>query len=311
MYRNLRRASVAALLAAGCVISTSSHAFGAVDDAEAQDQEVKAAYDRGYQAAKQELALQAATTASPSANTPAATKATVPATQKATTAASPPRKPILDIKSTYSDAGHAETVQEIPVTAMPLPEQTGPQAPPPTQARVVRPLPVYAQVAAATEDLANQRSPQRQQTGRTADREGQAQPHDPGNGLSPRRVVQRDAAPAEQTAYDEADDESDPPPGTAQQYADETPHYARPTAQYAPPVAWQQAPQLPQPYGYAQQPAYASAQQYGYVQQQPAYAARRPYTYYAPQAPWVAQYRPAPQTGRWYWSPQYGRWLYY
>jgi len=46
MDDTLRQTLAGALLATGCLCSASSHAYSAADDAEAQDREVKAAYDR-------------------------------------------------------------------------------------------------------------------------------------------------------------------------------------------------------------------------------------------------------------------------
>lgn len=296
MDRSLRQTSAAAFLAAGCVFSASSHAYSAAEDAEAQEREVKAAYDRGYQAAKDEMARAATAKASAVSSTPpAATR-----TQKAATP--PPRKPILDIKSTFSDAGHIEKVQEVPVTATPLPEENGPETPPSTQAHVVPQPSARSRVAAAADASAKQESPQNQQPVQSAN----AQVRDSGNRIAARRSVQQEFEPPEDAAYDDGDDDAEAP-RTAQVYTT-TPRYAREPEQYAPPpVAMRQAPQ---PYGYVQQPAYASPQQYGYVQQS-TYAAPHPNAYYAPPAPWGAQYQSAPPAGRWYWSPQYGRWLYY
>jgi len=326
MDRSLKQASTAAFLAAGCVFSASSHAYSAAEDAAVQDQEVKAAYDRGYQAAKQELARQAAEKASAAAantTTPAATTTA----QKTTT---PPRKPILDIKNTYSDAGHVETVQQVPVTATPLPEQTAAQTPPPAQARVAPQAPAHGAVAVAADAAAEPKAPADQQAARSANpnvqTQAQAQAQDDDNVVPTRRAMQQRVAQPEETADDEGADDA-APAGTAQQYADQTPRYAQPQAQYAPPpVAARQVPQPPQQYGYAQQPAYAPAQQDGYAQQQPAYApaqpygyvrqpayapaqqygyvqqpayqAPRPYAYYAPPAPSTSRHRRADGTGR-------------
>ena len=74
MDARLRQTLTGAFLATGCLFSASSHAYNAADDAEAQDREVKAAYDRGYKAAKEELAREAAAKGN-AATTPPATEA--------------------------------------------------------------------------------------------------------------------------------------------------------------------------------------------------------------------------------------------
>jgi hypothetical protein len=283
MDRSLRQGPAIALLAAGCVFSASSHAYSAAEDAEAQGREVKAAYDRGYKAAKEELAREAATKQGASADTPPTTAASA---QRSTTA--PASKPILDIKHVYSDASDVETVQEVPVTAKPLPEQQSAQNPASSDARAAPPQSMARRFAATAAAPSTDPEPLRnQQPVRRID----AQVGDASPGRAAARVVQQDAAPPEEVADDEGDDAGTP--RAAQIYATE-PQYVRPRAQYAPPPVSMRPP--PQPYGYVQQPTYV---------------ATRPYAYYAPPARWVDGYQAAPQAGRWYWSPEYGRWLYY
>ena len=289
MDRTLREAAALAFLAAGCVLSTPSHAYSATDDAEAQDREVKAAYDRGYKAARDELAREASTKQSPAAGTPPA--AAAPAQKSAAAAATPAtpaRKPILDIKHVYSDTSDVESVQEVPVVTRPLPEPQSTQTAATNEAHVAPPQPTARRtVAAATDTPADPEPMQNQQPVRRAS----AQMRDAGPTRATGRAVQHDVAPPEEMADDDVDDAA--PPRAAQVYSTE-PQYARPRAQYAP-----QAAAMRQP-----------PQQYGYVQQ-PAYAAPRPYSYYSAPAPWADAYRPMPQAGGWYWSPEYGRWLYY
>ena len=141
MDAHLRQTLAGAFLATGCLCSASSHAYSAADDAEAQDREVKAAYDRGYKAAKEDLAREAATKGT-AATTPPATEARA---QKPTSEAA--RKPILDIKHVYSDASEIETVQEVPVTSKPLGEQAEASAVP------IKRLKIAALPAAEEEDV--------------------------------------------------------------------------------------------------------------------------------------------------------------
>lgn len=115
----------AAALVAGCTFSLLSHAYTKEEDAAAQD-EFKEAYTRGYEAAKEEMRRQAAQAAKPAA------AATPKGAAPATTAPLAAPKPILDIKETYSDAGHVEKIQQVPVTAQPLPDR--PQGAPSVQA---------------------------------------------------------------------------------------------------------------------------------------------------------------------------------
>ncbi|MBP0590679.1 hypothetical protein J8I87_13315 [Paraburkholderia sp. LEh10] len=292
MDRSSRRTSAVVLLAAGCVFSASSHAYNAAEDADAQDREVKAAYDRGYKAAKEEYAREAATRQSASPNTANAPPATAAPTQKTSTP--PVRKPILDIKHVYSDTSDVETVQEVPVTARPLPGQQSTQTPPATEAHAAPPQPAArrftADAAEAADASAAPAPRQNQQPVRSADAQVRNSSTRPYTGRTAQYVT-----PPPQVAddEDEAGDEA-VAPRAAQVYTTQPRYAPRPQPQYAPPPAAMRP--APQPYGYVQQPAYA---------------APRPYPYYSPPAPWVAQYQPAPQTGRWYWSPEYGRWLYY
>jgi hypothetical protein len=282
MDARLRQMLAGAFLATGCLVSASSHAYNAADDAEAQDREVKAAYDRGYKAAKEELAREAAAKGT-AATTPPATEARA---QKSTIEA--PRKPILDIKHVYSDASDVETVQEVPVTSKPLGEQPGTQSSASSSTRIAPTKPVARRSPVATTDawtdtdsLQNPQPVQR----------SSAPPRNTGIVRSTGRVQQQNAMPPEEFADDEGDDAV--MPRTAQVYTT-GPQYVRPRPQYAPPPVAMQPP--PQAYGYVQRPTSVAA---------------RPYAYYAPPAAWAGEYQPAPAAGRWYWSPEYGRWLYY
>lgn len=282
MDAHLRQTLAGAFLATGCLCSASSHAYSAADDAEAQDREVKAAYDRGYKAAKEELAREAATKGT-AATTPPATEARA---QKPTSEAA--RKPILDIKHVYSDASEIETVQEVPVTSKPLGEQAGTPSPASSVTRIASSKPVARHAPPVTSDawtdtdsLQNPQPVQRPS----------APPRNAGVVRSTGRPPQQNAMPPEAFADDEGDDAG--MPRTAQVYTTE-PQYARPRTQYAPPPVAMRPP--PQAYGYVQRPTSVAA---------------RPYAYYAPPAAWNGDYQPAPYAGRWYWSPEYGRWLYY
>ena len=291
MDTTLRQTLAGACLATGCLVSASSHAYNAADDADAQNREVKAAYDRGYQAARQELAREAASKGAAAA-TPPPTATAAPASPPAQkTAAATARKPILDIKHVYSDASEIETVQEVPVTARPLPEQQSAQAPAPEAARVAQPQPQPAArrpVAVASDDSTDTDAPQNYQPVQRP----KAQARNAAYGRTAQRVPQQDAMSADELADDDAYDA--PAPRAAQVYSTGQ-QYARPRAQYAPPPAPMPPPS--QAYGYAQRPTYV---------------ATRPYGYYAPSGAWVDAYQqPAPYAGRWYWSPEYGRWLYY
>jgi hypothetical protein len=310
MDTTLRQTLAGAFLATGCLVSAPSHAYNAADDAEAQDREVKAAYDRGYKAAKDELARQAAKGTADSADAAAATSA-----QK--TAGEPARKPILDIKHVYSDASDVETVQEVPVTSKPLPDDTTAAAtapatkqaaaqsaapeggarnlPPKPAAR--RPSTAVANAAADSDALPNPQPVQR----------ASVQPRNAGTGRSTGRVLRQDAPPPEELADDDYDT---PMPRRAQVYST-GPQYIQPRAQYAQPQAQYVQPQMPQ-MQYAQPPVSMPprVQTYGYVPR-PTYAATRPYPYYGPPAAWADEYQPSPYAGQWHWSPQYGRWLYY
>jgi len=302
MDTSARHATAIALLAVGCGVSAASHAYSKDEDAAAQDREVQAAYDRGYKAAREELAQQAAA-AAPAAAAPR--KAVGPATQK----------PILDFKNTYSDAGEVSTVMTVPVVVKPLASGQDAQAAAAAEAQSEAPADQQPVPRSHAQVPANHRS------------------------VAAAPPADDDVAPPESLAKDEAVDESESP-RAAQQYSTESLHYAQPAqpeAQYAPPPVASRPP--PQPYGsgqqaeytqqqpafgqqpvypqqqsaYAQQPAYPqqyAQQQYAQQQpvyaQQPAYAPPRP-AYYPPPAP----YQPPPRT-RWvYWSPQYGRWIYY
>ncbi|MFP3558149.1 hypothetical protein SB861_46920 [Paraburkholderia sp. SIMBA_049] len=282
MDARLRQMLTGAFLATGCLFSASSHAYNAADDAEAQDREVKAAYDRGYKAAKEELAREAAAK-STAATTPPATEARA---QKSTV--EPARKPILDIKHVYSETSDIETVQEVPVTSKPLGEQPGTQAPASSSTRIAPPKPVARRSPVATTDawtdtdsLQNPQPVQR----------SSAPPRNAVIVRSTGRAQQQNAMPPEEFADDDGDDAV--MPRTAQVYTTE-PQYARPRQQYGPPPGAMRPPQ----------------QAYAYVQR-PTSVAARPYAYYAPPAAWSGEYQPTPYAGRWYWSPEYGRWLYY
>ncbi|WP_035989764.1 hypothetical protein [Paraburkholderia caribensis] len=278
----LRQTLAGAFLATACLVSASSHAYSAADDAEAQDREVKAAYDRGYKAAKEELAREAAAKGT-AATTPPATQARA---QKSTVETA--RKPILDIKHVYSDTSDIETVQEVPVSSKPLDEQPGTQSPATSSTRVAPPKPVARRSPVATADAwadtDSLQNPQPVQRSSTPPRNG-------GIVRSTGRVQQQNAMPPEAFADDEDDDAA--MPRTAQVYTT-GPQYPRPQTQYAPPPVAMRPP--PQAYGYVQRPTSVAA---------------RPYAYYAPPAAWAGDYQPAPYAGRWYWSPEYGRWLYY
>ncbi|WP_233871725.1 hypothetical protein [Paraburkholderia adhaesiva] len=98
---------------------------------------VREAYEAGYKAAHAEVP------ASQSGG----------ATQEA--AAAPPRRTIVDMKETYSDAGDGETVQEIPVSSAPLPDNTRAvqKAPAPRVAKVAQaPHPAAAAAHAPSRD---------------------------------------------------------------------------------------------------------------------------------------------------------------
>jgi hypothetical protein len=284
MDESLRQTLACALLATGCVMSSPSHAYSAAEDADAQDREVKAAYDRGYKAAKEELAREAASkgTTAPPPSAAAAESAQKPASVT-------PRKPILDIKHVYSDASEVETVQEVPVASTPLPEgQPGAQSTASSAAHVRQPQSVARHASPpASADLADADAPQTRQPVQRAS----VQPRNTGVARSAGRVPQQNAVPRDELAEDDSYDSG--MPREARVYST-GPQYARPRAQYAPPpVSMRPAPQ---PYGYAQQPTYTTS---------------RPYAYYAPANAWGDGYQPAPSAGRWYWSPEYGRWLYY
>ncbi len=329
MDTTLRQTLAGAFLATGCLVSAPSHAYSAADDAEAQDREVKAAYDRGYKAAKDELARQAAKGTADNAPAAAATSA-----QK--TAAEPARKPILDIKHVYSDASDVETVQEVPVTSKPLPDDaTASATAPATTQAAAQPAAQPAAQSAAPEGGARNAPPKpaaRRPSTAVADsladpdalpkpqpvQRASVQPRNAGTGRSTGRVLRQDAPPPEELADDDYDT---PMPRRAQvystgpQYIQPRAQYAQPRAQYAQPQAQYVQPQMPQmpQMQYAQPPVSMQpprAQTYGYVQR-PTYTATRPYTYYGPPAAWADEYQPAPYAGQWYWSPQYGRWLYY
>ncbi|MBN3756478.1 hypothetical protein G3N95_26315 [Paraburkholderia sp. Tr-20389] len=281
MDESLRHTLASAFLATGCLFSSASHAYSATEDADAQDREVKAAYDRGYKAAKEELAREAATKGVAAASPDTAISAQKPVSDT-------PRKPILDIKHVYSETSDIETVQEVPVTSTPLPDNKGTQSSASRAARVAQPQPVARRSSTvATDDLVESDAPQaRQPVPRPS-----AQPRNAGVVRSTGRVQQAATTSRAELAEDEAYDSG--MPREAQVYTT-SPQYARPRAQYAAPPVPMQPP--PQAYGYAQQSAYM---------------APRPYAYYAPANAWGDRYQPAAYAGRWYWSPEYGRWLYY
>ncbi|WP_109483369.1 hypothetical protein [Paraburkholderia sp. C35] len=296
MDGTLRQTMAGALLATGCLCSAPSHAYSAVDDSEAQDREVKAAYDRGYQAAKQELAREAASrgaAASAAPATVAATSTSAPAPTAGSATAQKPaaRKPILDIKHVYSDASDVEIVKEVPVTSKPLAEQQSAQAAAPDEARPTPSRPVARQAPVADESM-------EASTEASTDADELPPPQPVQRAAAPvrrqavQRVPQPQAQPPEELADDDGYDTA--MPRAAQAYSAPQPQYARPRAQYAPPPVAMQPP--PQNYAYVQRPTYV---------------ATRPYTYYGQPAAWGDAYQPAPYEGRWYWSPQYGRWLYY
>jgi hypothetical protein len=315
MDTSIRLASAITLLAVGCGISATSHAYSKQEDAAAQDREVQAAYDRGYKAARQEMANKAAASAA----------ATAPA------AAPVAKKPIHDQKFTYSDAGDAATVVTVPVVVKPAANREDAQAVADPRAVVE----VKAGAPAANEagerdgtatTPAKSRS-ERPPAGTYAQAPATRQP------VAAAPAAQANAAPPQSLADDEVVDDEEAPRQDLLLSTTQSQQPSQPPARYAPP---------PQPYGYAQQPAYAQRpqpayaqqpypqqypqypQQYGqeYAQQwpqQPVYAQQQAYAqpqaaYYAqpaPQAPWGAQYQPQPQARGVYWSPQYGRWIYY
>ena len=303
MDTSVRHTTAIALLAVGCGFSAASQAYSAAEDAEAQDREVRAAYDRGYQAAKEEMAHAPATNAA--ANAPAATA-------PPQTAGAVAQKPILDFKHTYSDSGEVQTVMTVPVTVKPLADGQGAQGTAATAAAADEQAAPAAEQAAARADDAAPPATYRPKPRTYA----QVPPQHPVAATPPAR---EEVAPQESLADDEAVDNEPQQPRSAQIYSTQGVGYAQPPqpqAQYAPPPTASRPP--PQPYNYAPRPVYSQpqpadpqqyAQQYA---QQPVYAPPRPAYYAPPPAPWGAQqYQPQPQT-RWvYWSPQYGRWMYY
>jgi hypothetical protein len=85
-------------------------------------QAIKEAYAAGYKAAHADIA-----TSPPGGATQAA-------------ASAPPKHTFVDMKETYSDAGDVETVQQIPVSSAPLPDDARPpqKAPAPRAAKVAQ-----------------------------------------------------------------------------------------------------------------------------------------------------------------------------
>ena len=268
MKRILIRPLVAALILAGCVCSTPSFADSAADAS--QTQALKEAYARGYQAAMVAAVSRAAPPASGSA---------APSPPSATPVV---RKPILDIKESYSDAGDVETVQVLPVTATPLPNAPPPRTSIATLASAAPPAPLPPSVAPAVSTYAAQvapLTPQEQQEVQAAIAQIRAW----GDRLAAPRAAQPAAASAP----------LDPPDDDAS--AEEQLPDPRPPTRYV-----QSYPGTRDP-----QPVYQEGQPVAYTPP----SAR---TYAAPPPPWVSRNQPPPQTdGRMYWSPEYGRWLYY
>ena len=87
----------------------------------AELQAIKEAYAAGYKAAHADIA-----TSQPGSAAPAAS--------------APPKRTIVDMKETYSDAGDVETVQQIPVSSAPLQDDARPaqKAPAPRAAKVAQ-----------------------------------------------------------------------------------------------------------------------------------------------------------------------------
>ena len=146
MKRILIRPLGAALAIAGCICATPTFADSASDAAQAQA--LKDAYARGYQAAVAATAHGSAAAADP----PAAAHASVASPPPPATVPAP-RKPILDIKEVYSDAGDVETVKEEPVTSAPLPAAPTARLPAVAQAPAALAMapPPVAQVAQAAQ----------------------------------------------------------------------------------------------------------------------------------------------------------------
>jgi hypothetical protein len=314
MDTSVRLARTITLLAVGCGISTASHAYSKEEDAAAQDREVQAAYDRGYKAAREEMAAKAtasagspAQSAASGAAEPSGKPSSAPAKRVAGSAA---KKPILDQKFTYSDAGEVTTVKSVPVVVKPLAAGNDEQAATaPTDVEAATPAHgqarEYDSTAATPAQSWSQRPATRTYAQAPADRPVEAAP-----------VVQEEAAPPESLADDDTVDEEEAPRQDPVLSTTQSLDPSQPQARYAP----------PQPYGYAQQPAYAQEQpaytQRPYPQQypqQPQYSQQPVYTqplptYYAPPAPpapWGAQYQAQQPPRGVYWSSQYGRWMYY
>lgn len=133
MDTTVRHAAAITVIALGCGFSVTSHAYSKEDDAQAQDREVQAAYDRGYKAAREEMAQASATHAPAAAAGSTSGNASTNASAAAPKKAAGAPKPILDFKHTYSDAGDASdvtTVMTVPVVVKPLAEGGDAQAAP-------------------------------------------------------------------------------------------------------------------------------------------------------------------------------------
>jgi hypothetical protein len=275
-----------AIVISANLLTGPAYAYSAAEDAAAQEEQVKEAYERGYKAAVEEMKEKAA-----------AAKSRQPSSVADTAhAAQPPAvKPsaIMDIKEVFSDAGHVETVQAIPITTRPLQEQPGASAPASTNApsTATRTLAAAAPRPAARPSMSEQAPEQDQQpaangTARNPDSEGE---------FASRRPAEQQAAQGASSEDEDADDGDGSDDADSPRYPTASRQYASPPATYA--------------------PRYASAQtsRDGY-DPYAAYSAPREYRYGTPMPPppSVSQYAPPPPGGRrMYWSPEYGRWFYY
>jgi hypothetical protein len=123
MNLRLQPLAAASLMAVCGSLSLSAIAASSSDTmTPAELQAIKEAYAAGYKAAHADVA----------ASQPRS------ATQPA--ASAPPKHTFVDMKETYSDAGDVETVQQIPVSSAPLPDDTRPaqKAPAPRAAKVAQ-----------------------------------------------------------------------------------------------------------------------------------------------------------------------------
>lgn len=286
MKTNTRQWVTVATLAIGGTLPALSHAISPQDDQALQKQAVSDAYDRGYRAAKAEMAEAAAR-----ANDSAATAApTTP--EKASAIVKPaaprPRPAIQDFKVIYSDAGIVEKdlgvvqkVQTEQVAASPLPQQ--PAAP--RRVAVARSaVPVPPVRAAAPEEASVREAPSDYDTAAYDDEvaaRAASRPPEP-----PRERLYASARmPA---PVNDANPTNDYYAGQAQaRYATDDAQYS-----YAPPPPVRRAPPpVVQPVTYADVP---------------------PRRYAEPPPPWVSQHAPPPPiTRRLYWSPESGRWIDY